>query len=215
MLFDLAVDPHAVNNLAGDPQYNSLLLEMRADLQANVKQLPDLSFIPEHVLIPAVKEDPLQFAQESQQRIARLVDFADLCLESPSKRLDLWRESLSSTDPWACFWALTSFASLPRDEIPPAVVQQATELLADDQPLMRTRAAVFLYLMNAQDPRPTILKALADSSSELETLLILNDLTFVQDSETSFRFAPETILSPFKGGEVARRLKYLNVLTEE
>jgi len=50
-LYDLAADPHEVNNLADSPEHRHVLKRLRATLQQWIQQTGDLGGIPEDVLI--------------------------------------------------------------------------------------------------------------------------------------------------------------------
>lgn len=50
-LYDCAADPHNINNLAADPQYASVLTEMRQTLKSHLKNRPDLGLQPEAELL--------------------------------------------------------------------------------------------------------------------------------------------------------------------
>ncbi len=44
------MDPYETRNLADDPQFADMLLDMRNRLTSRVKNMPDLSLYPESVL---------------------------------------------------------------------------------------------------------------------------------------------------------------------
>ena len=78
---------------------------------------------------------------------------------------------------------------------------------------MRTRAAEFLGLAQEADPRPVIFEALAQSTSGVETNLILNSLVLLRDGQpgyaveiTSGNLTP----SGRAFSDVKRRLEYLD-----
>lgn len=50
-LYDCKADPHNINNLAKNPEYTSVLEEMRTTLETHLKNRPDLGLIPEAQLI--------------------------------------------------------------------------------------------------------------------------------------------------------------------
>ena len=208
MLFDLSQDPFEVVNLASDPKHADRLAEMRQRLSQRLKQLPDLSFLPESVAIPQAAADPLQYGASQQARIAHLIDVADLAL-APQANPGLFDDAIAAEDPWARYWALTAAASLGH-ESPAAWLTAIKSRREDPQPLVRARAAVALSLIEGRDPRPVLLNALANSRSETEALLILNEIVFVADGfDGKFPLTAADLDSPFAKDEVARRLEYL------
>src|SRR5690606_5131788 len=79
-LYDIEADPHETKNLAGDPQYQEMLLALREKLTAKLKQMPDLSFFPESFLERGPFENPVAFGQEQKARIGKLIETANLAL---------------------------------------------------------------------------------------------------------------------------------------
>ena len=68
---------------------------------------------------------------------------------------------------------------------------------------------VFLAIIGEGDPRPTFREALRASTSNVETLIMLNDLVFLRDCGPgiTFDFSAKDVRS--KTGHVSRRLEYL------
>ncbi len=211
MLFDVHADPHEVNNLADDPQYADVLADLRSRLQARVKGLPDLSFYPESYLAENAFEDPVAFGIRHQREIARLVDIADLSLVPFAEAREGIAAAISSEDATERYWGMivcSSFGQQARE-----FVSLAKSLAQRDQDLLvRTRAAEFLGLIGADDPRPTIMDCLSKSRSGIEVNLMLGTVVLLQDGEPSYRFdiSQQSLDQAARGfQDVRRRLAYL------
>lgn len=214
-LYDLSTDPHEVHNLAADPAYADKLAQLRAELQQQVKSMPDLSFYPESYFLENGTKNPVAFGQEHISDIARLIDVADLSLQRFAQARDGIAAALDSEDPWQRYWACivcSSFGETAQD-----FVEQATQLAGNDPNiLVRTRAAEFLGLIHASDPRPTLLQAFAAAGSAAEANLILNSATLLEDDAGYDFQIDETDVSKSwltngrRRGLVGQRIDYLN-----
>ena len=84
---------------------------------------------------------------------------------------------------------------------------------SDPEPLVRVRAAEFLALIGAADPRPTILDVLSKTKSLIEANLVLNTLGLLRDGKPGYEFQltkKGVVHSKNARGNVRRRLDYLN-----
>ncbi len=209
-LYDLEADPHEVNNLAGDPAYAETLLELRRELRAWVKGMPDLSFYPESVLFEEAFENPVAFGQSHQEAIGRLVDIADSSLQANPEL----EAALKSGNAWERYWALIACSSL--EDAARAQVPLAKTLLDDPEPLVGTRAAEFLGILGVEDPRPTLVDALNSSTSEWEALLIFNSVVFLNDRDPGgYPFDLTALdLKVNTKKEVGRRIEYLQAVSQ-
>ena len=210
-LFDIATDPHEVNNLANDPEYADVLRQMRARLSEQVRSLPDLSFYPESVLAEQAFKNPVQFGEVHQAKIQRLVDVANLQLIPYERASGGIRLALSAQDPWERYWGLIvcSTHGKAAEEFVPTAKSLAQN---DPENLVRVRAAEFLGLIGAADPAPTMTAALKESDSGIEAGLILNSVTLLRDSSPGYRFQiTQDLFSEDirKNDTVDRRLQYL------
>ena len=85
---------------------------MREMLTKKEKEMPDLSFYPEHFLIKNAFDNPVAFGQQHQKDIQRYIGIADLSLSSFNDvRTDI-EESLTSSDPWDRYWGLIVCSTL-------------------------------------------------------------------------------------------------------
>lgn len=210
-LYDLEKDPHETKNLASDPTYAKELMLMRERLRERVKGMPDLSFYPESVLIKNAFQNPVAFGQKNKKEIAKLVDVADLNLIPFAKAKPGIEAALNSKNPWERYWGLIVCSSHGADAKEFASLAEKISK-SDSELLVRARAAEFLGLIGAGDPRPVILDALAKTTSGAEANLILNTLVLLQDGKPGYDFGLRADhINPAARTEalVQRRLEYL------
>ena len=206
LLFDLEADPHETKNLAADPAHGDTLRDLRGRLTARVKSWPDLSFYPETVMVAEALDDPIAFGRDHARRIARLVDTADLALLPFDQTRPKLGTALESDDPWVRYWALTACAVF--GERAAAMADKAKVALEDPEPLVRVRAAEFLAIVGAADPRPTLLEILRTSDSYLVASITLNSVTYLRDFKgLDFKLTGQEVRA--RGNSVSRRLEYL------
>jgi arylsulfatase A-like enzyme len=207
-LYDVEADPHEIQNLADDPQHQQVLSEMRSLLQAKLKGLPDLSFFPESELIEHAVDEPLAFGRRERERIARLIDVADLSLlpfETARPRIEA---ALDSEDPWQRYWGLivcSCFGEQARELVPAAQAR-----LEDAELLVRMRAAEFLGILDVADPRPTLYHVLNNTDSGVEALLTFNSVVYFNDRRPDpYPFDLDQLDMRVQLDLVDRRLSYL------
>ena len=211
MLFDLKNDPLETRDLSGDHAYSEILHDMRNELQSWEKNMPDISFYPEFVLVAEAFDQPVEFGISHINEIVSYIDIANLQLIDFQDARPSILSNLGSDDPWARYWALivcSSFGEPDRE-----LVQVARELcLTDPELINRVRAAEFLGLIGLDDPEETMISALYASEDPTEALLILNTIVLMQDGEHQYHFDidPEEINEKVANTEqVERRLSYL------
>ena len=185
-LYDLENDPYETKNLAGDPKYADRLADMRQRLADRVKGLPDLSFFPESYLVERGLDNPVAFGRERKKEIGRLVDTADLSLVPFAEAERRIAKALASRDPWQRYWGLIVCSS--HGQAAGGFGNRAKEIAeGDPELLVRVRAAEFLGLIVAADPRPAITDALLKSQSTVEANLMLNTAVLLQDGKPGYR----------------------------
>ena len=186
-LYDLEADPHETNNLATDPAYAKVLADLGRRLSDRVKELPDLSLYPESYLVEEAFENPVPFGQSHKDEIGRLVDVADLSLVPFAEAKSGIEAALASINPWQRYWGLIVCSAHGKSA--ESFVDKATGLAADDSELLvRARAAEFLGLIGAADPRPVIEDVLLESDSKVEANLILNTAVLLRDGKPGYKF---------------------------
>jgi hypothetical protein len=119
-------------------------------------------------------------------------------------------EALESEDPLKLYWGLIVCSCFGEEAN--EFSKMAIELGNHENLLVRTRAAEFLGIAGIDDPAPVILRALGETRSGIEALLILNSVTLLRDGPHAYEFdldrvefAPDVL----ENEQVARRLEYL------
>jgi len=211
-LYDVAKDPHETKNLAADPKYADVVADLRSRLNRRLKEMPDLSFYPESELVRKAFDNPVPFGQSHKQEIAKLIAVADLALLPFDKAQPKIKTALQSDNPWERYWALIVCSSFGKQAA--AFVPAAKKLAKDDpEAMVRVRAAEFLGLIGAADPRPVLMHELAKTESGIESVLMLNTVILLRDGEPGYEFNIDR--SHFKPAVlkqqlVRRRLQYLS-----
>jgi arylsulfatase A-like enzyme len=212
-LYDLGTDPFEMHNLTSDPTCAELLASMRAALREQILSLPDLSFIPEPVLVREATPNPLAFGKSQRKRITQLAAVADLQLLSFGEARPAIDLALGSTDALQRYWAWIVCSRFGSEASCMAEAARAAAA-ADPDNLVRMRAAEFLGLAGLEDPRPALVECLKQAESLSEATLILNTITLLHDTVEDCRFALDRSWLPadyFTNAQsnVLRRYQYI------
>ena len=177
-------------------------------MAAKVKSLPDLSILPESLLAREGLDDPVAFGKKYKAEIAKLVDIADLSLVPFAKAKAGIQAALSSENRWGRYWGLIVCSSFGKAA--DGFVAKAKQIAKNDAELLvRVRAAEFLGLTGAADPRPVIMDVLAKASHPLDVLLTLNTVVLLRDGKPGYEFAITSKDVKVQGPGVKNRLLYL------
>ncbi|MHC4179365.1 MAG: HEAT repeat domain-containing protein [Planctomycetota bacterium] len=134
-----------------------------------------------------------------------MADLSLLPFEEAKPELE---RALASSRPWERYWALIACSCFGEEAKPLAA--KAKERLDDPELLVRVRAAEFLGIIGAADPRPTLYDVLNTTESPVEALLTFNTAVFFHDRRPGgYPFDLTAIDLKAAGGRVGRRISYL------
>ncbi len=209
-LYDLNTDPFETNNLAASSDYKEILLNMRGKLNTWVKDMPDLSFYPEHYLIKNAFDNPVAFGQAHKNDINEYIDIANLELVDFETARPQIKAALSSDDAWKRYWGII-VCSRFKDEAKEFLPLIKNMAKSDAELINRVRAAEFMGITETGEPQHTIYESLYESKDAIEALLMLNSVVLLQDGyDYSFHIDAEKLSDIVKNDkQVIRRLAYL------
>ena len=207
-LYDCDADPHQVHNLAEDPAYANVLIDLRQRLQSKLKQLPDLSFYPESYLIEQAMEDPVAFGLQHRAEIAALADVADLALMPFPKAEESLRKAIHSEDVMIRYWGAMVCASFGKRA--ESLADDVRPLLRDEALTVRIRAAEFLGLIDAINPQPVLAEIVNTTSDAVIATEALNSVVWFRDSFGGRYSVTRADFHPVAtGADIADRLNYI------
>ena len=206
-LFDLSKDPHEVNDVAKNPDNQTVLKEMRDRMTEKVKGIHDLSFYPESHMVAKALGDGAAYGTRHAKEINRLVDIADLALIPFTKARQSLAKAMQAKNPWERYWACITASAF--GDVAKPLVADAKKLLSDDNLMVRVRVAEFLGSIKAIDPMPTLVGVLNKSVSPQEVLLTFNTVVYLRDYR-GYAFDLSQIQLKTKAGESSRRMGYLS-----
>lgn len=208
-LYDCEQDPYQVNNLAGDPQYKSVLEEMRGLLNEKVRSLPDLSFYPESYLTRHAMDHPVAFGQEHKQQIAELADIADLVLIPFDEAKENIELALKSEDSMKRYWGAMVCAALGTKAV--RVASDAAGLVRDKSMPVRIRAAEFLGQVGAINPQEVLIEVVNSTKDPVEATEALNAVVWFRDFfQDQFPVTRDDFHPICEGADIEDRLNYIN-----
>lgn len=207
-LYDLSVDPYETKNLATVPVYRSTLENLRILLKGKLLEENDLGFYPECVWLEQGSQNPTGFGKKKKDKIKIYSDIADLEMASFKDAKPAISKALNSSDPVERYWGATVCASFGGEAV--SLYKELELLTVDTQAFVRSRAIVALSRMGKVNPVPLMKEALQIAGSGAESLLILNDITYLQESNLGvhFNLQESDILQKCSGTDW--RLKYLS-----
>jgi len=212
-LYDIETDPFQLHNLADNPAFRPTLLRLRARLGDRLRSMPDLSFLPENILLKEAIANPVAWGRDHRAEIARLIDIADLQLVPFADAEPSLRAALASSVPWERYWALIVCTTHGRAAEP--LLPIVRRIAADDPVnLVRVLAAECLALVAGEDTREPLTAAVRQAADPVELNLILNTVVLLRDGPPHLRFPIDPTWFPAawladRDNEFLRRLEYL------
>ena len=156
-LYDMESDPHELHNLAGDPAYRKILLQMRRQLKGEVLRIHDTGFMPEPEMIRlAAGSTPYQVAHDSQVfPLPAILSACDLMLPGEMDRERLMQR-LTWPNGLVRYWA--TVAVEVTGMMDRGIKEQLHEMLKDDFATVQIEAAKTLVKAGDTNAISTIVK---------------------------------------------------------
>ncbi len=178
-LYDTWADPHEVNNLAGQAEFQAIQARLSAELRRWILEIRDLGFLPEAEMERrSAGTTPYEHAQDLREyELVRILEAAELASRRQPSDLPRLVRLLKDDDSAVRYWGATGLAGLGAEAAP-----AATELLSalkDEAPDVRITAAEALCNFGQYERAlPTLAAALQHESEwvRLRAAGVLSDL---------------------------------------
>ncbi|GHB79880.1 sulfatase-like hydrolase/transferase [Persicitalea jodogahamensis] len=139
-LFDVDADPHNVHNLAGDPNYKSVLEKMRKATHDYAIEIKDVGFLPEAMMEDISNIVPLyDYARSGHYNVEKVLAAAELASEADPENLPQIMKMLVDNDAIVRYWAATGCTLLDHHATP--AKYDLLDLLNDKEVSVRIAAA--------------------------------------------------------------------------
>ncbi|MCX8038356.1 MAG: sulfatase-like hydrolase/transferase [Candidatus Sumerlaeia bacterium] len=166
-LYDVEADPHEINNLAGNPKYEKILLNLRRTLHEWMVETRDMALLPEPELTTRDENlSPYDMARETKKFPAqRILQAASLVGMGP-QQLNRLVSLLGDSDSAVRYWAATGLAALGPDA--ERAKEALRKALGDSSPSVRITAAEALSNLGGEaEALPVLQKELASADSRI------------------------------------------------
>ncbi len=211
-LYNLAADPHELNNLADNPAYRAQLDDLRKDFNAYILDKCDLGFFPECVIHEEAMENPDTYGKANKARIARFIEVADLQRLPFKKAKSDIKRALESSDAVEAWWGLTTCASFGKDA--KSLKKSAKALLSHESSYIRIRAMLFLSMLGEEFTPAEIKGLFANCKKDSEKLTILNDIAAMVELGLVAPFPISLDEVPAENFGIEWRVTYLQTLAD-
>ncbi|MEM9829762.1 MAG: sulfatase-like hydrolase/transferase [Bacteroidota bacterium] len=145
-LYDIAADPHNINNLADDPAYQEKLVELREANQQWLLDVRDVGFLPEAMMLDIAQNSSTtlhEFARTDAYPLEEIMQVAEMAtMRDPELMPDLVNQ-LENENPVVRYWAATGCRILAEHADP--AKEKLIALLDDEEVSVQIAAAEALY----------------------------------------------------------------------
>ena len=153
-------------------------------------------------------DNPVAFGQEHAEEIGQLLDVANLSLLPFADAKPDLEKALAASHPLQRYWALTACSCFGRRA--ETLVPIAKKLLADENLMVRLRAAEFLGIVGEINPQPVLTEILNETKSHVEATIVLGSVVYFRDyAPPKYPFDASQLKMEVKSDGVNRRLEYL------
>lgn len=168
-LYDTENDPWEINNLAGNPKYNDILIRMRKANRDWMLKIKDTGFVPEAELIDIVKNGAAyDYMRSGSVNLERLINSADLAVEAKSDNIEELAGLLKSDEAPIRYWGATGLLLLGKDA--KSVKKEIEKAVNDPSANVSIVMAEALYGLGERDlGRKGLLNALKSTNSFART----------------------------------------------
>lgn len=181
-LFDLQNDPWELHNLAGDPDRQALLEEMRAALEKNILDSRDVMFLPEYELARLPETGTAYEFRQSEERypLRRIYAAAGLSGKRGKEVLERQLAFLKDPDPVVRYWAVMGLKSQKAEQLKPHR-EQVRKAMQDTYPPVRILGAALCVRLWGDEQAKGLLNDACRNENPQLVLLALQGMADLPD----------------------------------
>ena len=140
-LYDLDSDPHEINNLAANPQFNQIKSELQSALITWQQETGDMGLIPESELerLRTQHTSTYEILPRNAAALTKITQTAQDASRGPGA-FDALHEQSNADSSFVRYWVATGFGNFARD-MKAKETRVCTKLLEDPTPAVRIAAA--------------------------------------------------------------------------
>ena len=185
-LYDTENDLWEVNNLAGNPEYKSVLERMRKANREYILKIYDTGFLPEADRTERVGETPIyDFMRSDKIDLPAIVDAAEIATSGNVENLQLLKSYLKNEESAIRYWGATGLLILGKnaETAKPDLIAS----LNDSSLNVVTVAAEALYNLDEKEKAVNSLLGVLINGNEMARCFALNTVDLVNDSSTEIQ----------------------------
>lgn len=208
-LYDTEKDPWEVHNLAQDPAYKNVLLRMRAQNTAWMKQVKDAGFIPEGQMKKVAAKMPVyDYMRSGAQSMDQLIAVSDLANFATAKDIPQLIQLLKSKNDWVRYWAACGLLQLGNKA--GAAAPGLKTALADTVPDVAITAAEALYRLGEKNESRQLLLRSLNNPEIMVQVHALNVIDNSCNGDAELRKAVESVAER----QLVKRNEYIFNITK-
>ncbi len=194
-LYDVQQDPHNVNNLADDPQYQDDLLRLRTANSDWVRRIHDVGFLPEAEMISRAEtqgQTIYETGQSDALPLDQIIETAEMASVGDPANLDKLIAELVSQESAVRYWAATGCAIMGKQAAPARDALIAC--LDDPSPSVVVACAEALYYLGEKDRSLAALTQVLQHDEEMARTHALNVLRLMEEDARPALAAVQTLI---------------------
>lgn len=177
-LYEIASDPHEIDNLAGDSRHAERRDRLRDALRDELISTRDTGFIPEAMATRLAGEGTIyEYARGGSYPIARIVELADSASSGDPRELPKLLEALDDPHPVVRYWGVLGCLILQERAAPAKAKLES--LLRDDWADVRVTAAEAIGHLGEAEAALRVIDEVIRLGEPYEVLPALNSLEYL------------------------------------
>lgn len=207
-LYDMQADPWEINNLAGNPEFDSVRNAMRNELKNWMLETRDCGFIPEGKLVSMQNQTIYDFVQSENYPIDSILAIAEIAIQGKNENIPVLKQKLQHKNSFIRYWAAIGCAIIQNKAA--SLSEELKACITDDCLEVRIAAAEALYHAGYKIEAKQAIESVLQSNDSKSILFAVNLLQYT-DKTFVDKLMPEVnkMLEKIEDHYVKRAVEYL------